>query len=118
MRPALRRGQGASGRTSGARDLPEHVLQDAAVAVVVGLARGVDADDGVELDDRAVAPWSPSPCTVRGVRALAERRDTRDVERLGAVQAERVGALAVGELQRQHTHPDEVGAVNALERLR
>src|SRR6188768_465742 len=43
----------ATGRDQGRsalEHLAEHVLQDAAVAVVVRLARGVDADVGVELD--------------------------------------------------------------------
>ncbi len=37
-------------RVGSADERAQHVLQDAAVAVVVGLTGGVDADDGVELD--------------------------------------------------------------------
>src|SRR3954467_8023444 len=32
----------------GSGDLPQHVLQDASVAVIVSLARGIDAHHGVE----------------------------------------------------------------------
>ena len=49
------------------------------------------------------------------VRPLLERRE---VERLGAGQPERCDRLAVGELQRQHAHADQVGAVDALVGLR
>lgn len=42
-RPAL-----STHEVSGAGELAQHVLQDAAVAEVVGLAGGVDAHDGVE----------------------------------------------------------------------
>src|SRR5262249_11073239 len=41
-----------------------------------------------------------------------------DVESLGTVQPERLRARAFFELQRQHAHPDQVRAVNALEALR
>ena len=44
--------------------------------------------------------------------------DPGDRELLLAGQPERLGRLAVGELQRQHAHADEVRAVDALERLR
>src|SRR5690606_19625483 len=40
-----------------------------------------------------------------------------DVDRLAAVQAEGARVLAVLELQRQHAHADQVGAVDALEAL-
>ena len=40
------------GSTDASDERAQHVLQDAAVAVVVGLTGGVDADDRVELDRR------------------------------------------------------------------
>ena len=42
---------------SGLQHVAQHVLQDAAVAVVVRLAGGVDAHHGVELDLGAVRLW-------------------------------------------------------------
>ena len=58
--PAPRRGPGSSGAAaSGLDQRAQHVLQDAAVAVVVRLAGGVDAQHGVELDDACRRSWSP-----------------------------------------------------------
>ena len=94
----------------------QHVLQDAAVAEVVGLAGGIDAHDGVEGDRRAVGPLRPDRDGARG-GALVERRQARDGEDLGAVQTERLSALPCRELEGHHTHTDEVGAVDALEGL-
>ncbi len=48
--------------------------------------------------------------------AIASARPV-DREELLAGEPERVGALPVGELQRQHAHPDQVRAVDALEAL-
>ena len=94
----------------------QHVLQDAAVAEVVGLARSIDAHDGVEGDHRAVGLLGPDGDGARG-GALVERRQARDGEDLGAVQAQGVGALTLRELEGDHTHADEVGAMDALEGL-
>ena len=94
----------------------QHVLQDAAVAEVVGLAGGVDAHDGVEGGLRAVGPLRLDRDGARG-GALVERGQARDGEGLGAVQAERLGALSGRELEGDHAHADEVGAVDALKGL-
>src|SRR6476469_9748936 len=49
--PAVRPSEeGHDPRGSAAQHAPQDVLHDPAVAVVVGLAGGVDADHGVELD--------------------------------------------------------------------
>ena len=91
-------------------------MQDAAVAEVVGLAGGVDAHDGVEGDLRTVGLLRRDRDGARG-GALVERGQARDGEGLGAVQAERLGALAGRELEGHHAHADEVGAVDTLEGL-
>ncbi|MBG9885618.1 hypothetical protein ABE10_03255, partial [Bacillus toyonensis] len=99
----------------------EHVLQDAAVAVVVGLAGGVDADDRVELD-RLLALRRELARRRRDLDRL--RRDSLvqllkplDRDDLGAVEAQRLPGLADGELQRHDAHADEVRAVDAFEAL-
>ena len=92
----------------------QHVLQDAAVAEVVGLAGGVDAHDGVEGNDRAVGPLRLDRDGARS-DALVERRQARDGEGLGAVQPQGLGTLTRRELERHHAHADQVGAVDALE---
>ena len=94
----------------------QHVLQDAAVAEVVGLAGGIDAHDGVEGDHRAVGLLGPDGDGTRSA-ALVERCQARDGEDLGTVQSQGVGALTLRELEGDHTHADEVGAMDALEGL-
>src|SRR5947209_8625249 len=83
----------------------QDVLQDAAVAVVLRLAWRVDAHRrreglvaGLDLD----------------LAGDAVSTEAGDLERLLTGQPERLAALAVGELQRQHAHPDQVRPVNPL----
>src|SRR6218665_2900041 len=64
---------------SGLDQRPQHVLQDAAVAVVVRLARGVDAEHRVERDDGAVLLRGGDGERPRR-RALVERGHPHDVE--------------------------------------
>src|SRR5690606_40469386 len=49
--------------------------------------------------------------------SLVELGDALDVVDLGAVQPQRLGRLALRELQRDDAHADQVRAVDALERL-
>ena len=57
---------------------------------------------------------TPKPLTdISGARAQAG--DAGDVEGLAAVEAQGLAVGAIGELQRDDTHADEVGAVDALE---
>ncbi len=94
----------------------KHVLQDATVAVVIRFAGGIDAYDCVEHDLLAVLARRRDLHGLRG-DALVELLDAFDVEGLGAVELERTCGLADRELQRDNAHADEVGAVDALERL-
>jgi hypothetical protein len=84
------------------------------VQVVVDLVRRIDAQLGVEGDDLAVVALR------RDDELLAWRqiaRDAREVEGLAAGEAERLGALAGHELERQHAHAHQVRAMDALEAL-
>src|SRR5690242_3985483 len=90
---------------------PEHVLHDAAVPVVLGLARGVDPHHGAKLlavgGDRNLARYV----------ALVYLFDAADVEGLLAGEAQRGRRLPRPVLERQHAHADQVGPVDALEGL-
>src|SRR4051794_3391286 len=85
--------------SSAVQHLPEHELQDAAVAVVVRLTGRVDPDHRVELDAAVRGDLDGA----RGV-AVVQRGDPGDREGLGAGQAERLRVLSLRELQRQHAH--------------
>src|SRR5450756_2479589 len=103
-------------RASGVDERAEHVPQDPAVAVVVGLAGGVDPDDRIEGDHRAVATHGPHR-DGRRRRAVVECGQSGDRHGLGPVEPERSGGLDDRELQGQHPHADQVRAVDAFEAL-
>src|SRR5580698_9224998 len=113
------RAAGGAGLTSGqagaalllARQRPQHVLHDAAMPEVLGLARSIDAHDRAEL---LVA--SPDGDLARHVTGI-DRLDPGDVEYLVSGQVQRGSAVPRAELQRQHAHSDQVGPVDPLERL-
>ena len=54
---------------------------------------------------------------VAALALVVERFDAGDVERLGAIEFQRRRGFALGELQRDHAHADQVRAVNTLERF-
>ena len=43
--------------------------------------------------------------------------EAADIEKLAAVERKRLAVHAARELQRQHAHADEIGAMDALERF-
>src|SRR5688572_23291598 len=92
--------------------LAQHVVQDAAMLEVLALFRRVDAHADFELDRRA---RGRSCDDSDDFRRAAVQPD--DLECLLAAQAQRLRVLAFLELQRQHTHADQVRAMDALEAL-
>src|SRR5579859_4028 len=94
---------------------PQHVRQDAPVAVVLDLNWGVDATDHVERELAAVRSPTVHAERLAGVQPT---RDAADVERLEAGQGKRLAGLTSFELQRQDTHAHQVAAVDTLEALR
>src|SRR5690606_14240284 len=95
---------------SGGGELAEHVVQDAAVHVVLLLLRRVDPHARVERRLLAVRLRRGDADPVDAVAA-----EPFDIEDLGAVESEALRVLAVEELQRQHAHSDQIRAVDALE---
>ena len=85
------------------------------MTVVLALDRRVDAGHERSLVDLAVGATDDEGH--RGLR-LDRAGEAFEVEGLGAVELVGSGVLAVGELEGQHAHADEVGAVDALEGLR
>ena len=79
---------------------------------VADLVRRVDTDGGLEGD--VVGPLAGCRDLDRlGLSVL----EVTDLEGLLAGEAERIDRFSFWELQRQHTHPDQVGAVDPLEAL-
>src|SRR5713101_6600103 len=114
--PASRRALGSRppGTSSRRHQLPQHVLQDAAVLEVVELVQRIDAANHWNALEAAVGGDD------LGDHALA-RLDLAvqpaDGHLLVATQPERLPGRALLEAQRQHAHADEVRAMDAFERL-
>ena len=87
-------------------------MQDAAVAVVADLDRCVDAAGRDKSHDRAVGLAGDDLDGLLLFQVVVEG----DFKFLGAVQAERLAAFAFAELQREHSHADQIRAVNSFER--
>src|SRR5487761_2342827 len=89
----------------------QHVLHDATMPVVIGFTRSIDANlchEGLTVGNDA---------NLRGCGSRIERRDPRYGESLSSGDAQRCRSISLVELQWENAHADEVGAVNALERL-
>src|SRR5579863_6343287 len=101
-----------SGSLVGGGELPQYVLQNPAMLVVLEFLGSVDAQAHVELGGL--------PAVGRGHHFHGFRRaavQPRDFEGLLAGEPEALSVLTFLELQRQHAHADQIGAVNALETL-
>src|SRR5439155_19864158 len=94
--------------------LPQHVLQDAPVLVILNLKRRIDSRHGLEcfLFSFVVAYVNPNHHS--GSYAGC---DSLDIKNLKPRQAEVFGVLFWPELQRKYSHADEVAPMNALETL-
>src|SRR5215216_4096603 len=98
------------------QELSQHVVQDAAVAVVLDLLRSVEAHPGLELghlaaiglgaDDHLAAVLETAPHS---------RGQARDVDHLLAGEPEARHGVAAREFQGSDAHADQVAAVDALE---
>src|SRR5690606_11642275 len=109
--PQRERGYSGSGGLAGLQEVLGEALQDAAGLVDRDLFVGIQAAAYRHLDTLAVAAGHHQGEGGAGL-ALAD-----DVVGLGAVQAQADAVTAGQELQRQHAHADQVGAVDALEAL-
>src|SRR5438270_5113718 len=90
--------------------LPEYVLQDSAVPIVVNLVWGIDARYHLECLVGAF-PTRTNRYKHAGLDALG---DSTDIESFKTGQAVGGRAFAFFELQRQHAHAHQVAPVNAL----
>ena len=101
------------------RDLLRHQLaedigQDAAVLVIINLDRRINA-----AGDRHGLHLAVGACNAERqiLLRLRPRAEAEDVVDLGAVELGRVSIGSFLKLQRQHTHADEVRAMDAFEAL-
>src|SRR4029077_1509556 len=102
----------------GPQKLPQHVVQDAAVAVILDLLRGVETEAGFEGGRFAVLLPGPDGHLAAVLEVAPDPLgEAFDVDQLVAGEAEGGGVLARQELQGSDAHADEVAAVDALEAL-
>src|SRR5688500_17134924 len=83
--------------------LAQHKVQDTAVAEVVDLVESVDPAQQRGLRGRAVGAVNRAGEVHARADAVCE---TREVDRLGAVELEGLAVLAALEGQRQHAHAE------------
>src|SRR5436190_15648183 len=95
-----------------ARDLAQDVRQDAAVPVVLDLDRRVDSQQNRHPLFRSILALDDEHDVLLRFDLCVE---AEDVELFVALQPEGLRALVALELQRQHTHADQIRAMNALE---
>src|SRR5258705_437650 len=107
--------RGCANRRSGSpENLAQYERQDAAVLVVVHLDRRLDAQQQRDFLHAAVG----SPDDERRVLLRPDLAfDAADVHGLVAFDAERRDRVAALELEGEHAHADEVGAMDTLEAL-
>src|SRR5262245_49535177 len=97
------------------KQLPQHVRQNPAVLVIIHLDRRIAPKPDLDLLTFAVRAMNHK----RHILArLDARLDPEQIKRLSAIELQRSRAHIVFELARQHTHSDEIAAMNALEALR
>src|SRR5438093_4782478 len=96
-------------------ELPQDVLQNAAVLVVLNLVWGVDSSNGLETLFLAIF----CPCADTHEHAgLNAARNAVDVECFETGEAKGSDVFACSELQRKHSHTDQIAAVNPFEAFR
>src|SRR5690606_2541349 len=88
----------ATGRSGG--ELPQHIMQDAAVEEIFQLIGGIDAAKRLEGEAGAIGAGG----VYRHALAWLEAAHIADGEALVTRQAECLAAAAFRELQRQHAH--------------
>src|SRR5205823_7018843 len=101
------------------RQLPQHVLENPAVPVVLQLLRRIDPYQRAQLDARPVGASRRDGQLLAAREPLGEQGgETGQIEGFFPGEPERLRGLARQELQRQNAHAYEVRAVNALVALR
>src|SRR5216683_6522656 len=95
------------------QQLPQHVLQDAAVSVVERFLRSINAHDCRKLCRLAIGGGPNFHLAACG-EMLDHVADAADLQHLFSGQLERVRILSRQKLQRQYSHADQIRTVNAL----
>ena len=105
-------GRGPRARRAGGslrEERAQHVLHDPAVAVVVRLAGGVDPDAASNSTSSSARDLAPCAACVPSLSAVMPV-----IVNVSSPVRPSDSRLALGELQRQHAHADQVRAVDAL----
>src|SRR6185503_18905621 len=96
------------------REFAQHIMQNAAIPVVFELVEGIDAAKQRHALQRAIAG---DDLRRQGLTRLQVALQAPDRHLLVTLQAQRRPRRAVLEGERQHTHADQVGAMDALKAL-
>src|SRR6266550_3527375 len=96
------------------QQLPQHVLQNPSMPIVIQFRGCIDTADNLELRDLAVIAGRLDG---EFLSQLESGRDASDIELLESRQTEELEVLAGLELQGHDSHADQITAVNALKAL-
>src|SRR5690349_16574322 len=107
-------GLGVHGVRFRTKELAQNVLQDAAVRVVLGFLRCVDAHQRFKCNDGILAATRFDFDLPPGCELLDQLMNPADLEDLLAGQLQCFGVFPGEELQRQNSHADEVRTVYAF----
>src|ERR1041385_3151876 len=88
--------------------LPQHILQNPAVLVIVDLVGSVDTCDGLEL---LFLAGLISNANVDEHPRFDAGRNTLDIESFKSSEVQSCRTFAIFELQRKHSHSDEIAAM-------
>src|SRR5215472_14078993 len=95
-------------------ELPQHVLQDSAMLVILNLVGRVDASDRLAGFDFSVLATGAN-CHLHSGRDSAG--NSLDIENFEAGETEARGGFSVLELQRKYSHSNQIAAMDAFEAL-
>src|SRR5262249_34951176 len=97
------------------QQLPQYVLQDSTVLIILKLVWSIDACDGLECFFFAVLATRANRSRHSGLKFPG---NALDIESFEACQSQHSGVVAFHKLQGQNSHPHEVTSMYALEALR
>src|SRR6185503_11526858 len=106
---------GGPNRSRRGGEIPQHIGQDAAVAEIVELIDGIDAAENLGLPAGAIGRGD---FEVEDLARPETFSNSVNSDELRTAQPEGLPAVLAHELQRQHTHADQIRAMYALEGLR
>ena len=101
----------------GRKQLPQHIMQNPPVGVILRLLRSINPHQRFELGGLSIANRANVHLASRG-EFRNQRRNAGDFKYFLSGQSQMLSSFPVSKLQRKDPHPHEIGAMNTLVALR